>query len=104
MEGIKPEQLQLLVQGANPTQIITMVFIGIIALGVIIGVVKWVVDTKVASLPSDINEIKNSLQDTKVQITEVKGKLWSHDDVAREIASAIKDHALDCPARTPRKG
>ena len=99
METIKPEHVQMLVQGATPTQIIIMVFLGIIAMGIIIAVVKWVVDTKIASLPTDIKEIKNSLQDTKVQITEVKGKLWSHDDVAREIASAVKDHALACPAR-----
>ncbi len=103
METIKPSDVQLLVQGATPIQIITMIFVGIIALGIIISVVKWVVDTKVQSLPGDIKEIKNSLQNTQMQLTEVKGKLWSHDDVAREIASAIKDHALDCPARTQGK-
>lgn len=98
-EHITPENMQLLVQGSTPVQIFTMIFCGIIALALIIAIVKWVVDTKLATMPQDIKEIKVALTETTVKIAEVQGKLWSHDEIAREIACAVKDHALDCPAR-----
>lgn len=102
-EAISPERVQVLMQGANSIQIITMIFIGIIAIGVIIAVVKWVVDTKTADLPKDIREIKGKLDETTLRVTEIKGKLWSHDEIAREIQSAVNDHALNCPARKNNK-
>ena len=94
-----PEQLELLIQGSTPTQLLIMAFLGIICIGIIIGLVKWVVDIKTGTLPQDIKEIKSALNENVVKMAQMESKLWSHEDIARDIASAIDQHALNCPFR-----
>jgi len=103
MTDIQPEHIQMLVQGATPIQIIIMIFLGIIALGIIVWIVKWIIDLRVGTLPQDIKEIKNSLNETNMRMTQMESKLWSHDDIAREISSVINQHMATCPARNRRE-
>lgn len=97
MNNVTPEHLVTVTQGATPVQIVTLILLGIIALGVIIGIVKWIVDLKLGTLPHDINTIRNSLVGLDKKLVEIDGKLWSDDDIRREIKSAIADHMEKCP-------
>ena len=94
-----PENIELLMQGATPIQLLTMIFLGVICLALIIGIVKWVVDIKTGTLPADIKEIKNVLNESAIKMAQMESKLWSHEDIARDIASAIDQHTLNCPFR-----
>lgn len=94
-----PENIELLMQGATPIQLLTMIFLGVICLALIIGIVKWVVDIKTGTLPQDIKEIKNVLNESAIKMAQMESKLWSHEDIARDIASAIDQHSLNCPFR-----
>ena len=97
MNNITPENLITVTQGATPVQIATLILLGVIALGVIIGVTKWIVDLKLGTLPHDINTIRDSLVELDKKLVEIDGKLWSDDDIRREIKSAIADHMEKCP-------
>ena len=97
--NVTPEQVGTVVQGASPVQIIILIFLGVIALGVIIAVVKWVVDLKTGTLPQEIKEIKKSLDEMRLMFTQVESKLWTRDDMEREIKSAIDRHMVNCPYR-----
>ena len=94
-----PENIELLMRGATPIQLLIMIFLGIICLALIIGIVKWVVDIKTGTLPDDIKEIKNVLNESAIKMAQMESKLWSHEDIARDIASAIDQHTLKCPFR-----
>ena len=61
MNNITPEHLVTVTQGATPVQIVTLVVLGVIALGVVIGIVKWAIDLKLGTLPQDLKEIQKSL-------------------------------------------
>lgn len=97
MNNITPEHLVTVTQGATPLQIIILVLLGVIALGVIIGVVKWVIDIKLGTLPQDINTIREALETLKTDIARLEGKLWDKEDIQREMKSAIADHIEKCP-------
>lgn len=96
MNNVTPEHIVTLTQGTTPVQIVILVLLGIIALGVIVAIVKWVVDLKMGTLPSDINEIRTSLSDLRNELATIQGKLWSKDDVRVEIKAAIADHMAQC--------
>ena len=76
MNHITPEQLVTVTQGATPVQIVTLVVLGVIALGVVVGIVKWVIDLKLGSLPGDLREIQKSLDALKTDMARLEGKLW----------------------------
>ena len=97
MNNVTPEHLVSVTQGATPIQIVTLVVLGIIALGVVIGIVKWVIDLKVGALPADLNEIRKSLDVLKTEIARLEGKLWDKEDIQREMKAAIADHIEKCP-------
>ena len=97
MNNVTPEHIVNLTQGTTPTQIVILVLLGIIALGVIVGIVKWVIDLKIGTLPADITEIRNSLSDLRTELATIQGKLWSKDDVRVEIKAAIAEHIEHCP-------
>ena len=98
-DTVTTENVNTLVQGATSVQIVILVFLGIIACGVIFFLFKCVIDLKVVTFPQDIKEIKDSLNENKLKMAQMESKLWSHDDMAREIASAINQHAATCPGR-----
>ena len=78
-------------------QIITLVLLGVIAIGVIIGVVRWVIDLKLGTLPQDLKEIRLSLGTLKSDMVRLESKLWSTDDIQRAMNAALKDHIEHCP-------
>lgn len=97
MSNITPEQLVTVTQGATPVQIVTLVVLGIIAFGMIVGIVKWVIDIKLGALPGELSSIRESLATLKTDLAKIEGKLWSKDDIQREIKAAIADHIEKCP-------
>lgn len=97
MNNLGPEHLVTVTQGATPLQIAILVMLGIIALGVVIGVVKWVIDLKLGTLPSDLTAIRSELKEIGVKIAELHGELWTEDDVNNRIKSALKEHIENCP-------
>ena len=105
IKGIKmgsnatPENIELLNAGSNANSTSNHDFLGVICLALIIGIVKWVVDIKTGTLPADIKEIKNVLNESAIKMAQMESKLWSHEDIARDIASAIDQHSLSCPFR-----
>ena len=99
-----PEQITEIVAGATPVQIITLVFIGIIAMGFIFSTVRWVLDIKIGSLPKDIQDIRNQLEELKVNITKIEGKLWDRETIQMEITNAIREHERECPCFSKHSG
>jgi len=97
MNNVTPEHLVTITQGATPVQIITMVLLGILALGAVIAVVRWVIDLKLGTLPQDLKEIRTSLDTLKNDVTKLDSKLWSDSDIKRAMDAAIKDHIEHCP-------
>ena len=97
MNNVTPEHLVTITQGATPVQIITMVLLGILALGAIIAVVRWVIDLKLGTLPQDLKEIRTSLDTLKNDVTKLDSKLWSDGDIKQAMDAAIKDHIERCP-------
>ena len=97
MNSVTPEHIASLAQGATPMQIVILVLLGIIALGVIVGIVRWVIDLKLGTLPADINDIRASLSTLKADIARLEGKLWDKEDIQREMKAAIADHIEHCP-------
>ena len=97
MNNITPEHLVTVTQGATPVQIITLVVLGIIAFGVVVGIVKWVIDIKLGTLPQDLNAIRQSLGDLKSDMVRLDSKLWSTEDIAQAMDAAIKEHIEHCP-------
>ena len=97
MNNITPEHLVTVTQGATPVQIVTLVLLGIIALGTVVGIVKWVIDLKLGSLPQDLKEIQKSLDTLKSDLIRLDSKLWSTEEIAQTMDAAIKDHIEHCP-------
>lgn len=97
MNGVTPEQIVAVTDGATPVQIVILIVLGVIALGVVIGIVRWVIDLKLGTLPHDISTIRESLLNLKTEIAKIEGKLWSKDDIQREIKAAIIEHVEKCP-------
>lgn len=97
MSNVTPEHLVTVTQGATPVQIVILILLGVIALGVIISVVRWVVDLKLGTLPADIAAIRKELTDLGRQITKIQSELWSKDDVDVRVSDKIKEHIEHCP-------
>ena len=101
MNNITPEHLVTVTQGATPVQIVTLVVLGVIALGVVIGIVKWVIDLKLGTLPQDLKEIQKSLDTLKNDMIRLDSKLWSEADIQQAMNAAIKEHIEHCPFHQP---
>lgn len=103
MNGVTPEHLVTVTQGATPVQIVTLVLLGIIALGTVVGIVKWVIDIKLGTLPQDLKDIQKSLDALKTDMARLEGKLWDKEDIQREMKAAIADHIEHCPFHQPER-
>ena len=101
MNNITPEHLVTVSQGATPVQIVTLVVLGVIALGVVVGIVKWVIDLKLGTLPQDLKEIQKSLDTLKNDMIRLDSKLWSEADIQQAMNAAIKEHIEHCPFHQP---
>lgn len=103
MNNITPEHLVTVTQGATPIQIVTLVVLGVIALGVVVGIVKWVIDLKLGTLPQDLKEIQKSLDTLKNDMIRLDSKLWSEADIQQAMNAAIKEHIEHCPFHQPER-
>ena len=101
MNNITPEHLVTVTQGATPVQIVTLVVLGVLALGVVVGIVKWVIDLKLGTLPQDLKEIQKSLDTLKNDMIRLDSKLWSEADIQQAMNAAIKEHIEHCPFHQP---
>ena len=95
--NITPEHLVSVIQGATPTQIVILFLLGVIALGVIIGIVKWIIDLKLGTLPQELKEIQKSLNTLRENMASLNSKLWSPEDVEKAMEATIKTHIEHCP-------
>lgn len=94
---VTPEHLVQVTQGTTPVQIVILILLGIIVLGVVIWIVKWVIDIKVGTLPGDIAAIRKDMSDLKLQLTKLQGELWSKEEVDARVSEAIRYHIEKCP-------
>ena len=97
MNAVTPEHLVTVTQGSTPVQIAVLFLLGVIAFWAIFSTVKWVINLRVGTLPDDITAIRENLTDLKVQLSDIRGKLWDKEEVDVRISSAIRDHIEKCP-------
>jgi hypothetical protein len=59
------------------------------------------------TIPEDIKNLNTSisskLTELEKAIIETRSKLWTKEDIAEEIQSAINKHVLECPLRNKDK-
>ena len=112
--SVTPEHVEQLAAGITPYQIILLIFLGIIIFIGFINIVKWMMEKEMGTIPEDIKnlneDIKNlntsissKLSELEKAIIETRAKLWTKEDIAKEIQSAINQHVLDCPLRNKDK-
>ena len=94
---VTPEHLVTVTQGATTTQLITMAFVGVIAICFVIVVVRWVVSVQLSSIPSDLAAIRKELFDLAKLVSKLQGDMWSPKQMDDHIKSAILAHAENCP-------
>lgn len=97
MNSVTPEHLVTVTQGATPLQIAILILLGVIAFGFIFMVVRWVIDLKLGTLPADIAAISKELKDLDLQISDLRGAMWSRDQVDDHIDAKIREHMEKCP-------
>ena len=102
MNGITPEDLEVLHEAltkSSTSEAVTLVFIGILAFAGIIGVVLWILNTKLEPVAS----MKTTLDNLVATVNEMKGSLWTEDSLNRLIAlkqmQMLQEHEQNCPCR-----
>ena len=102
MNGITPEDLEVLHEAltkSSTSEAVTLVFIGILAFAGIIGVVLWILNTKLETVAS----MKTTLDNLVATVNEMKGSLWTEDSLNRLIAlkqmQMLQEHEQNCPCR-----
>lgn len=95
--AITPEHLVQVTQGTTPAQIAILILLGIIAFWAIISVVRWVIDLKMGTLPKDIANISKELKELGLQISDLRGDMWSRDQIDDHIDAKIREHMETCP-------
>ena len=105
--SVTPEHVEQLAAGITPYQIILLIFLGIIIFIGFINIVKWMMEKEMGTIPEDIKNLNISLSakltELEKAIIETRAKLWTKEDIAKEIQSAINQHVLDCPLRNKDK-
>jgi len=101
--SITPEHVESMTAGITPVQIVILIFLGILILIGIINLVKWMIDIKIGSIPDDIKNLNDSvsekLNNLEKSVIGVQSKLWTKEDISKEITSEINKHILECPLR-----
>lgn len=90
---------ETLATGASPVQIIILVILGCLLMWAIFRFVQWMIDVKVGELPTDMKETRSEVSNITKKLTQIEGKLWSSEEIEREMNSCIYKHAETCPAR-----
>ena len=97
--SLTPEQIATITTGATPVQQVTLFLLGLIALGVVILIVRWIIQLKLGTLPADIAAIRAGLNELGLQIAKIQAELWSRDEIDDRINAALKEHIERCPHR-----
>lgn len=102
MNGLSPEDLEALHNALTTTSTsdaVTLIFVGILAVSGIIGVVLWILNTKL----EPVKDLKQTLNDLVSSVNEMKGSLWTEESLNRLIIlktmQSLQDHERDCPCR-----
>lgn len=94
---VTPDHLVTITEGATTIQIITMIFVGVIAICFVIVVVKWVVGVQLGSIPTELTAIRTELIGLAKQLSKLQGDMWTRDQMDDHIDSAIREHIETCP-------
>ena len=65
--------------------------------GFIFMVVRWVIDLKMGTLPADIATISKELKVLALQISDLRGDMWTRDQMNDHIDAKIREHMEKCP-------
>lgn len=102
MNGLTPEDLEVLhnaLAGTSTSEAVTLIFVGILALAGVIGVVLWILNTKLEPVKSMQDKL-DSIADT---VNEMKGSLWTEESLNRlivfQLMQYIQEHEEKCPCR-----
>jgi len=109
--SIGPEHVEAVTNGITPYQVVILIFLGILILLGLVNLMKWMIDLKLGTIPKDIQQLKDdiknlnsnltqNLQNLEKSVIEIRSKLWTKEDIANEITSAINKHILECPLRS----
>ena len=93
--------IAVLSAGTTPVQILLLVCVGGLFVWGIISIVRWLIRIKTShldSLPKDLKEIKDQLQQNAITLNTMEGKLWSDERIKSELNSCIEHHQNGCPA------
>lgn len=105
--SITPEHIETMTAGITPVQIVILIFLGILILIGLINLVKWMIDIKIGTIPDDIKNLNNNvsekLNSLEKRVIGIESKLWTKEDISKEITSEINKHILECPLRNPSK-
>ena len=109
--SIGPEHVEAVTNGITPYQVVILIFLGILILLALVNLMNWMIDLKLGTIPKDIQQLKDdiknlnsnltqNLQNLEKSVIEIRSKLWTKEDIANEITSAINKHILECPLRS----
>ena len=65
---------------------------GLVPDEVVIAIVKWIIDTRLGTLPQELKEIQRSLETLKSDMIKLDSKLWSEKDITRVTKEAMVEH------------
>lgn len=102
MNGLTPEDLEVLhdaLTNSSTSEAVTLVFVGILAFAGIIGVVLWILNTKL----EPVKDMKVTLDNLVTTVNEMKGSLWTEESLNRLIIlkqmQMLQEHEQNCPCR-----
>lgn len=102
MNGLTPEDLEVLhnaLSGTSTSEAVTLIFVGILALAGVIGVVLWILNTKLEPVKS----MQEKLDTIATTVTEMKSSLWTEESLNRlivfQLMQYLQAHEQNCPCR-----
>lgn len=95
-------------QGMTAFQFCVVLFVGMLVIGMLIKLTRWLVDQRIGELPQDIKDIKKDLKDIGKELSDIRlnqtrleGKLWTREDVLdavqQECQKELRQHIETCP-------
>ena len=98
---MNPETIKVMTAGATPVQIVILFCVGGIFIWGLFSMVRWLIQIKtkhLESLPQDIKEIKEKLNENGLSLCAMNSKLWSEEKIKSEFDGALEHHQNQCPA------
>ena len=102
INGLTPEDLEALhnaLTNSSTSSAAILIFIGILAFTGVIGVVLWILNTKL----EPVKDMKNTLDGLVTTVNEMKSSLWTEESLNRlivlKLMQALEEHEQKCPCR-----